>query len=170
MWTRFLQWVRLQVDIHWHRYHLLDLRHQGEYVGGWCDRSHVIFLAAFRALKDFVEEEMTDDGSPVGEGGVVSWDEEPWAHAKSEILDLYRWWVRGRREEWAALDASYEATVAAAGESFDLVPCEDGTDRSRVVFNDDPRWKAYHEALEALEKKDGLQFDRLMAVRNHLWT
>jgi hypothetical protein len=168
MWTRFRRWFQLQVDVHWHRYHLLDLRHPGEYDGGWCDRCHVIYLAAFKALKDFVEEEMSDDGGTVGEGGIVSWDEEPWAHAKSEILDLYWWWVAGRRAEWEAFHRKEEDIRAQVGESFDVFPREGGS-YSEMVFNDDPLWTNYQREYEALEDKDNRQLERLMAVRKYLW-
>jgi hypothetical protein len=65
LWRRFKRWE----PIYWlrthtiDRYHLLDLRGQGDYTWGYLDPCHKMWLACFAVLCEFVEKEDPKIGS-----------------------------------------------------------------------------------------------------------
>lgn len=109
-------WLRCHL---WTRYHVVSAREPG-YAYGWKDVDLRMLNACFNLLQDFVEGEKPFDrcdyeSSP--ERLVV----------KSEIEDLYNWWLEER-------------------------PARSGTDLA-AGYDDDQR-----------------HLERLIAIRQHLWT
>lgn len=145
------------------RHHILNLSGQGDYKWGWCDRGHMILLAAFKLLVDYVEQEQPFER--------IEWDwSEPHRLAEQEIRELYRWWKTGRREEHEACDA----LVQGVGWTMQTKPLPDGSveylGRTYDVPDGAERWAAYAKRSEELDEKDNEMLRRLIAVRGYLWT
>lgn len=147
------------------RYHVLDLRDRGEgygYKWGWCDRDHLMLIACFTLLRDFVEQECPDVGldSEDAYRTGTAWQEGEREAVRQQIEDekqlreLYEWWVRGRAAEHAAV----AALLTGAGD------CEGMT----VV--DHPGFSEWSRRSEELEVKDDAQLRRLVELRGRLWT
>jgi hypothetical protein len=75
-------WIRSHTK---DRYHILNLKapRQG-YRWGYCDTDHLIFVASFKLLADFVEIQFDHVGWEWNEGHKA---------AAEEIRSLYRWWT-----------------------------------------------------------------------------
>lgn len=146
------------------RYHLLDLRDRGEghgYRGGWMDRDHLMLIACFTLLRDFVEKESPDIGlggeEADSESGYLQEDREAVAQQIAdgrEVRELYEWWVEGRSEERDEVDA--------------LLADADGLDVAELA--DHPNFTEWSRRSDELETRDDAQLLRLVKVRGRLWT
>lgn len=188
-WTP-LYWLRTHTI---NRYHLLDLRGQGDYTWGYLDPCHKMWLACFAILCDFVENESPTVGlngidayyklGPTGrplqiQDGSPSKERDWWEHEKESILAqvarekeiraVYEWWKNGRAEEHRKLDKM----LVGMNLGFNFIKVE-GTDYSSIeskTRSDDPKWVAWKKRNEELERKDEKMLQRLIKVRIHLWT
>lgn len=170
MMNRLLKWLGEVWD--WIRchtfscYHLLDLRDRGEghgYKWGWMDRDHLMLIACFTLLRDFVEKENPKIGLLDVEA-YYDYDYEPsldqqaeieaQIDAGKEIRDLYKWWVAGRAKEHAEVAVLIEDTTGFEGMAI-------------VNHPKFAEWSCRHDELEA---KDDAQLLRLIKIRGHLWT
>jgi hypothetical protein len=177
-----LYWLRTHT---YNRYHIIDLRGQGDYKWGWIDRSHAMYLACFKLLQDFVEQEDPTiglrgeeayRGKPTDEFYV---SDEEWNkyHKPSidhqlanerEVRVLYDWWKTGRKQEFEALDKILDGYHRSFDDMFK--PCSDKPGLFEYVPDPDPRWEAWKAEHDRLEAKDEEMLQRLMKVRQTLWT
>lgn len=110
-------WYRFR-GILWDKYHLVDMRGEDNYRGGWLDRDAAILLACFKLLRQYVELEDPRVGLDPNRYFVASTEEEreviAGQNAKDlEIRALYVWWTDERPREQAEDDgSSYERTEA----------------------------------------------------------
>ena len=75
-----------------YRYHLINLNGVNGHTYGWIDKDNAMFMACFKLLEDYVEQE-----DPFN---VLDWEwHEDHRKAKKEITDLYDWWKIGRHVE-----------------------------------------------------------------------
>ena len=152
-WLENQQYIKwLGTAIYWtrthtvDRYHLIDISRQGDYKWGWVDRCDAMYLACFKLLVEYVEEE--------GPFEIIDWDsDDAHKHAASEIKALYKWWKTER---------------AAAKATLEAIPVEEKTDGTFGF--EGPNWTAYLKMSDDLEKRDDEMLDRLMKIRKFLWT
>lgn len=146
------------------RYHILNLSNQGDYKWGWCDRDHLMFLACFKLLADYVEREEPFEH--------INWEsDEGHLHAAKEIRELYEWWKTGRAKEHEACEALMEgidSTIVTG-------PADDGglVEYLGLRYNvpdGEERFAAWCQRSDELEAKDSEMLTRLIAIRRYLWT
>lgn len=157
-----LYWLRTHtVD----RYHILDLRGMDGYEWGWLDRSHAIYLAAFKCLVEYVEGE-----EPFK---LIDWDATPeHAHARDEIKDLYEWWTKGKDAERKELDEFFDLHHRDIPFDEEWVDIGNGYrehqgDKAWDSPENKEEWSRRYFELEA---KEQTQLERLIKIRNFLWT
>lgn len=117
----FFYWSRTHT---YNRYHILDLRSpQNYYDWGWIDRDRAMLHACFNLLRDFVEKEMDRVCyyAPATEN-CPEWDRRD---IEKEILELYQWWKKDRREH---IDANPMYFHPLEGEE-----CEDDVMLARLI-------------------------------------
>lgn len=163
--VRFWYWLECHLRPSM-RFHIIDLRkHAGEIYRsvGWIDRDHAMWLACFHLLCEFVEKEDPNVGRATLESYMPSWHTmETWpanerALAENQLADeveiraLYDWWKVGRARDHKELDS-----------------CR--VERFRDMKHGNPEWDRYMALADQLELKDEEMFNRLMKVRNRLWT
>lgn len=170
---RALVWLYKRASDAWYfvkchtltRYHLLDLRDRGEghgYKWGWCDRDHLMLIACFTLLRDFVEKECPDVGllEDTHRDAGLTWQEGDREAVRLQLADekqireLYDWWVRGRSEEHAAVEA--------------LLACADDFEGMTIVNH--PNFDEWTRRDNELHAKDDAQLLRLIQLRGRLWT
>jgi len=170
-----LYWLRCHTVT---RYHLVDVRGEEGYKWGWIDRSHLMYLACFKILRDFVEKESPEVGTTKYSDYVTDPEHHEWYPGEKESLDiqmaeekeikdLYDWWTKGRAIEQESADKMLDGF----DHSFKFNPIE-GSDLLELdmSYADDPRWQAWSKEYRRLEEKDDEMFDRLMKIRQRLWT
>ena len=153
-WYKFkswkpIYWLRCHL---WDRYHIIDISGQDGYRWGWIDRDHAMYLACFKILTEFVEQEDPQVGlrSEADYRGDLS--ENDWQQyyrssvlkqieIEKEVRALYDWWKTGRA----------------------LAHARAGDIRKRN-FDD---WCA---EMTRLDDQDEEMLLRLMKVRRSLWT
>jgi hypothetical protein len=146
-------WIRAHT---YNRYHIINISGQDGYKWGWIDRSHAMYLACFKILVEFVEQEdptvglRTEAdyrGNPDSEYYIPD-DEYNKYHkpaidhqleTEREVRALYDWWKVTRDQEWTACYAM-------------------------------SRGKNMYAEMDRLEAKDEEMLMRLMKVRQCLWT
>jgi hypothetical protein len=157
---RPLYWLRCHTFT---RYHIIDIRDE-KYRWGWIDRSHAMLLANFKILVEFIEKERPFD--------VIDWDSDvDHQHARSEMMELYEWWKRGREAEADAVDAFFEEhhRHPAPGDEFPLGP--DGmVTWNTGTWDTDENESTWFRMYTDLEKRDDEMLARLIKIRNFLWT
>lgn len=132
----------------WFRYRIK--RYHNIYTGlkpSWYDRDHLLLVASFTILKDFVEKEKPFE--------YINWNsDEENKKARIEIEALYNWWTK----EYPAREKVLE----------DLYSQIDKTN-----YNSQKNKAAYDE-LNRLEevwhKKEQENLHRLIEIRSYLWT
>lgn len=79
-------WIRTHT---YNRYHIVNCKDPGNgYSWGWQDRDHLILLACFKILKDFMEQEYPSN---------IDWDyNDEYRATKAELEYLYKWWTEIR--------------------------------------------------------------------------
>lgn len=160
-------WPRLSNAVYWlrthtyNRYHIVDIReaepeNPDGYRWGWLDRDHVLLLAAFTVLRQFVEREKPCDGGQPREGA-EQWEVDAIARQKAnhdEIMALYRWWTVERFAEYAAWEKARDS-------AYDTYCASREDEALREV------WMALENAEHA---RDDEMLHRLVAVRHAMWT
>ncbi len=150
-----IYWLRTHTI---NRYHIVDVRGQGDYKWGWCDRDHLMYLACFKILVDFCEKEMPHSHTCYLEG-------DNWAQAHGELLTIYDWWKRGRAIEHAEVSEMFKKLDPLRWEKVV------NSDYSRIL---PPVDRAAHDAWikreHELEAKDEEMLARLLKVRGYMWT
>jgi hypothetical protein len=161
MWRPFSRawyWVRTHT---YNRYHLVDCRDaRNGYEWGWIDRDQLMLFACFQILREFVEKEDPRVGLRTIEdfaGGSNFDDErkmlEDQLAREREVRALYDWWTKGRAEERELADRMVD----------ELRP-------KGWSFHHDEKWDAWSKMHEYVERKDNEMLDRLMKIRECLWT
>ena len=177
-----LYWFRTHT---YNKYHLIDIRcKRNGYSWGWIDKSEAILFANMAILVDFIEKEKAfeshvDWRSAAEVGGERGTENDPsgnecrggHAKAKKEILEIYNWWVKGRKEEYDALEAAHDE--AYKDMTTDWKPCKDSPKFLEMVTTNPPS-KEVVEALwkqeTALEDRDKEMMIRLIKVSGYMWT
>lgn len=78
-------WIRTHT---YNRYHIINIKTKDIYEWGWIDQDHKIFLACFKCLEYFVEQEK-------GLNCHIDWDwDETHREVHREIQFLYDWWKK----------------------------------------------------------------------------
>lgn len=97
-------WVRCHT---WNRYHLIDIRGDGDYDWGWIDRCEAMKLACFKLLRDFVDNEdprcgyrTMADYEYEGMGEHERREIQEQLDNDAEVRTLYDWWVYARKHDW----------------------------------------------------------------------
>jgi hypothetical protein len=176
-----LYWLRTHT---YNKYHMLDLRSsQNGYSWGWLDRSEAILFANMAILIDFIEKEKAFEGfvdwrsaeEMKAAGEEVDAYSEPCynnhAEAKKEMLAIYNWWKKGRKEEHDALEKRYEE--AYKDDKFEFEPIENGMFKLKdrpVTPEQIKARKQIWKDEESLEAKDDEMMIRLVKVRGYMWT
>jgi hypothetical protein len=134
----------------------------------------VDFVEKEKAFEGFVDWRSAEEVRAAGEtendpGGDASRN----AHsvAKKEMLDIYSWWKKGRKEEHDALDKRYDE--AHKDDKFEFEPIENGFFRLKdrpVTPEQIKTRKQIWRDEEALETKDEEMMIRLVKIRGYLWT
>lgn len=143
-----------------HHYHLVDLRGVdplSDYTYGYRDPCSVMYLAAWAALRQYVEQEEPQD--PASWASPEQLAEEPLRTQKEkydEAMALHRWWTVERRAEQEKEHELHDLVEAAR-----KLKNRDGFEAAAKV------WLDYAHALE-LKEQD--QFLRLAKLRPYLWT
>lgn len=156
-WYEFSNWFHQHTKLgrawYWfrthtyNRYHLLDLRGQGDYEWGYVDPCWKMYLACFAILVDYVEKEKGLE--------VIDWSwNEDHAEAGRTIKELYDWWKTGRSVEHEAVDQIGEDLPGNGWEKM----------------SHGPEWEQFSKLVQELEEKDKTQLNRLIAIRGALWT
>jgi len=140
-----------------HIFHIVDLRKNKspsyKYKWGYLDTCEQILLANFVILQRFVEE-----GSPhnlLDTYTLAQIDAEGMRHqhdAYVETMELYNWWITGRKEEHDIVDALFDVT-------------RDKTDE-KVYRAASAIWL---QADQASSAKDDEMLIRLIKIRRGLW-
>ena len=148
----FIRTIRnkLHVVIYWiksHTYkkhHILDLRSPVgiQYKYGWIDVDEAMMIACFNLLRRFVEEE---SGLRWADTDGVTLEQNS---RLMEIKELYEWWMTGREKDHEKIN--------------EYLGDKDGFRLSKFLD--------YGETITRLENKDNEMLDRLMKVRESLWT
>lgn len=164
----FFRWLgqkKYNAEMRWYEFtsryfkkqHLLDIR-QGYnsydlYQYGYCDPCEKILYASFNILKDFVEkEEPLRPEAYSSDNGL----NQRWKEVSIEIYDLYDYWMVRR----AAQDKEIYK-LARVRDNFRSP--EDEEEYQQAV-------KVWREAREAFEKEEQANLERLIKVREFMWT
>lgn len=158
-------WIRCHT---YNRYHIINISGQDDYRWGWIDRDHAMYLACFALLVDFVENEDPEVGLRAIEYYAPKFTNNPtefhdwYAYAgpsiesqlerEHEVRTLYDWWKTNRALEHKAHDEQ----PTGFGTGFRI--------------HDECVWAKWRAEQERLEQKDLEMLDRLMKVRQSLWT
>lgn len=174
LWDKFrnsqpIYWLRTHtID----RYHIIDIRGMDGYKWGWIDRDHAMYLACFKLLCDFVEQEDPGIGlRTLADYGIIAGSPEEDAIqsqlvSEREIRAIYDWWKTTRNQEKEACERLLDGVDLSWKKMWKK--CEDGN--YEFVRTEDPRWDRYSAEHDRLEAKDEEMLMRLMAVRRKLWT
>ena len=180
--SRFLYWLRTHT---YNRYHILNLKcKRNGYAWGWLDRSEGILFANMAILVDFVEKEKAFDcyvdwrsAEEVRASGEMENDpsgdanRDGHAAAKKEMLEIYNWWTKGRKEEHDALEA--ESDSAYQNTSFKFEPSKTHKDMFEMVTENSPSLEVSRNLWDreaALEDKDKEMMIRLIKISGYMWT
>jgi hypothetical protein len=155
-----LYWFRSTII---NKYHIIDIRNTGDYKWGYVDVSNKIWLASFKLLVEYVEDEKCFDH--------IDWTHEPMV--AKEIFELYIWWKIGRDLEWNKLREMYPRKSRSL--EFEVTPETKGLPKKDRLYTfkqdvDNETILKYTERLGELEEKDTEQLVRLVKIRSHLWT
>lgn len=153
-----------------HRWHKLDLRGVdplSNYTHGYVDPCEVMKLAAWAALRSYVEKEL-DHERYLYEGDAGYTDEElgeEWYKEQKrcrydEPMALYKYWMEGRAAEQKEEARLFELTKINKKNALEALNKEEYEAASK-------EWLDYHRACEAREQE---MFLRLCAIREYLWT
>lgn len=132
---------------------------------GYHDPREMIIHAAFQILENFVKEPMFKK---------IDWQWNDYhKNIYNESMALYHWWknIRPKRK-----DPLYASDVKAP--SWNFVPCEDSKFFERGPSDLTPEEEAkWHKACEDsnqfeidCDKEDAIMLQRLIAIREGLWT
>lgn len=156
---RVWYWIKCHV-LPSHRFHLLDFRGVDplhEYTHGYMDPCTVVWLAAWAALRSYVEKEEPTD--PASWASPEELAEEPLKDQKArydEAIELHRWWMKGRAAEEAEESRLHKAVDDAR------------TTHDREAYDEASRpWLEYHRWREDHDEE---MFLRLCKLRRSLWT
>ena len=127
----------------------------------WCDKDHVMLLACFQILTDFLEKEKPQT--------IVDYshDREHRKHWK-ELQALYRYWKHDRHKQERQIDALRRKW--AKSRKTKMVPSLHPQTVSHVVVSEDRKtWRLLRSAETRFEKLEEEMLLRLISVRKHLW-
>lgn len=152
------------------RYHVVDGR-TPEYRWGWIDRDNLMFNACFNILVDFVENEDPAVGfRGLGDYAYEGMGEDAresimvQVRREREVREIYQWWKVDRWEERRACSRMMQDLPE---ENFDVD--ESGAWVTGARYRS-PEFKAWCDEANRLDAKDEEMLDRLMKVRQALWT
>lgn len=155
-------WWRVRDAVYWlrchvvprYRYHLVDLRGVDPlvpYTHGYLDPCSVMRLAAWKALRDYVEKAGPTDPASWATPAELA---EPHLKAQKdrydEVMALYRWWMVERADDDAAVSELYRLTRQPETREASL--------------------KAWLDANDQVDRRDEEMFLRLAKLRPFLWT
>lgn len=142
------------------RFHLVDLRCPGprlDYKHGWIDQPEAILYACFVLLRRYVEQECPRN--PTADLDQARSDEERQIFQEQvdryhEIMAIYSWWMQGRLDE-----EDEERRLRTVREEV--------RSDSQAFEAASQRWFEYREMRERREQE---MLERLIRVRENLWT
>lgn len=173
-----LYWLRTHT---YNRYHIIDISNKRNgYAWGWQDRCESLLFANMAILVDFVEKEQAFNShvswESAEEAGINENDcsasiYNAHAFAKKEMLEIYTWWKKERREERDAVDWMYDE--AYKDDKIEFEPISNGyfklKDQPETELQKQLKTWIY-EYDNYLDKKDDEMMIRLINVRGYMWT
>lgn len=153
----------------YNRYHIINISGQDGYKWGWIDRDHAMYLACFALLIDFVEKEDLTVGLRTMKEYCSNdmWNKEDrkvhmqnvrsQLKVEKEIRFLYNWWKTERKKEHDEVEKI-------------LYDHHFGKDIKLIINDPSPKFKEWCKRTTELEEKDVKMLNRLMKVRQSLWT
>lgn len=195
-WTP-IYWFRARV---WHRYHLVDLRGEDGYRWGYMDPCSKLYLACFKILKEYVDEEGWAEGGgpstlaayydlgPTGRpiqheckkmgGTTCSCPERDWWDGEREQIEEQ---IDRQNRTWALYvwwtverkkeREEIDSLLNGVDLGFDFEPARDGLfEMLPRTRRDDPRWQEWVRRDNEFEEKDEEMLRKLIELRRCLWT
>lgn len=155
--------------------HLLDIRSKDfDYTVGYCDPVDKIKLAVFKIFMDFIEKE-----NPIPEDFVaLTQDNDHWRHAYEEMAAIYNWLKVERLSKKERLTYLAYTYMDTDWPKYKFVK----TERQDLISEYGPLYEMlesrtggiFYEEYEALnkeiDKKDKDALDRIIKIRDFLWT
>lgn len=163
-------WLRCHL---WTRYHIVDCRNDSYditgYSWGWVDRDHLLLLANFNILADFIEKEHPSE--------IIDWkSDDNNVHVWAEMMDIYNWWRTGRKLEWEAATAILNEIPKNFYENM-FETDEEKLNDGEVYYRLKPTppeisevYARYNEVEKKLVQKDEDNLIRLIKIRSYMWT
>ena len=170
LWRRLrnvepIYWLRCHTFT---KYHIVDCRNDSyditPYKYGWYDKDHLLLLASFNLLANFIEKEKPDE--------TIDWEsDESHSNAWREMHDLYVWWRTGRRESRLAHEEKYK-DLWRDGFLGEKTIHTDGSVSYKSTMTEEERKtikQCQQDEIE-LDNIDETNLIRLVKVRRFMWT
>ena len=126
----------------------------------WCDKDHVMLLACFQLLVDFVEKEKPQKFVDFvhDKNQRLQW---------KEILALRKYWKKDR----PAMEKEITKVRLKWGRSRKtrMEPAGKNLVREVVLHEDRRAWNQLRRLEDRFEKKEDEMLGRLIGIRKHLW-
>jgi hypothetical protein len=127
----------------------------------WCDKDHVMLLACFQLLVDFVEQEKPQKHTD-------------YVHDKNqrlqwkEIQALYKYWKKDRPAEEKQIKKVRSKWSRSRKTRMEPV-LENNLIREVVLHDDRKAWNQLRKLEDRFEKKENEMLSGLINIRKHLW-
>lgn len=156
-----LYWLRCHT---WTRYHIIDIRGSDGYRWGYTDPSFRLWAACFQILVDYIEKEKPFD--------VIDFEGGGQGEIEKELKELYHWWKEGRKKEYEDCSAILDEYDRLQDEKFGKVSMLDQLTKEEIrsFRYKHPKWNEYMDLHQRLDRKDQEMLERLVKIREHLWT
>lgn len=158
-----MRWLRAHT---FNRYHIIDISGQDCYKWGWIDSDYQMELACFKILTTFVETEYP---------GHVNWDcNYKIRKVRDEILSIYEWWTKGKKQEEAAINILFEESEWSY--TMDEVSETKTSPKNQKLYTmntttkDPVKYEEYKKRSAAIKIKHEKMLLRLIKVRKYMWT
>lgn len=138
---------------------------------GWHDKDLIMLHAAFQLLTDYIELEKPEE--------IIDWSESPHNEAWKEIKYLYNWWTKkrpARKEKDFAEPLTKEEYKAYGLDHLDVITSNWKFKPDlplgviRKIENYKKKLLKLYEQMETWDNEDQENLERLVKIREHLWT
>lgn len=164
------------------REHILDIRCKTykDYSWGYVDKDRKLFLACFKLLEQFIEQEDPETGLLTveqygGLHGVGREDEDELLLAQiseeKQLREIYNWWKYQRPLDWLSLEGMRERYYANYREGTLLLERDLNQYFNRIETPEEELAFKYLINLETkLEQNDDEMLMKLIKLRRRLWS
>jgi len=127
----------------------------------WCDKDHVMLLACFQLLVDFVEKEKPQN--------IVDFVHDNNQRFQwKEIRALYKYWKKDRPFEEKQITKVRSRWHRSRKTRMEPFPGKNLI-REIVLKEDRKAWNQLRKLEDHFEKKEEELLNRLISIRKHLW-